>query len=85
MATDVVQTTPGSAAAAHDEVGRGLSVAIGGVIVGAMGVIEFELERTIRAPIEAVFSRLVDINGYDEWMPQKGSILRHTQQTSARR
>ncbi len=47
-----------------------------------MGVIEFELERTIRAPIEAVFSRLADINGYDEWMPQKGSILRHTRQTS---
>ncbi|HSF99109.1 MAG TPA: SRPBCC family protein [Ornithinibacter sp.] len=47
-----------------------------------MGVIEFELERTIRAPIQEVFSRLADINGYGEWMPRKGSILRHTQQTS---
>ena len=47
-----------------------------------MGVIEFELERTIKAPIEAVFWRLADINGYNEWMPEKGSILRHTHQTS---
>jgi uncharacterized protein YndB with AHSA1/START domain len=47
-----------------------------------MGVIEFELERTIEAPIEAVFSRLADIDGYNVWMPKKGSILRQTQQTS---
>ena len=60
-----------------------MSVAVGGLIVGRMGVIEFELERTIRAPIEAVFSRLADINGYNEWMPKKGSILRHTHQTSS--
>ena len=47
-----------------------------------MGVIEFELERTIEAPIHAVFARLADINGHNEWMPRKGSILRRTQQTS---
>jgi len=47
-----------------------------------MGVIEFELERTINAPIEAVFARLADINGHNAWMPTKGSILRRTQQTS---
>ena len=47
-----------------------------------MGVIEFELERTIRAPVRDVFARLSDIEGHNEWMPKKGSILRHTQQTS---
>jgi uncharacterized protein YndB with AHSA1/START domain len=46
------------------------------------GVIEFELERTIKAPIQDVFARLADINGHNAWMPKKGSILRHTQQTS---
>lgn len=51
-------------------------------MLGRMGVIEFELERTIEAPIEDVFARLVDINGHNEWMPKKGSILRHTRQTS---
>lgn len=52
------------------------------LILITMGVIEFELQRTIRAPIHAVFARLADINGHNEWMPRKGSILRHTQQTS---
>jgi uncharacterized protein YndB with AHSA1/START domain len=47
-----------------------------------MGVIEFDLVRTIRAPIEDVFARLADINGHNDWMPQKGSILRQTRQTS---
>jgi uncharacterized protein YndB with AHSA1/START domain len=47
-----------------------------------MGVIEFELERTIRAPVRDVFARLSDIEGHNKWMPKKGSILRHTQQTS---
>lgn len=51
-------------------------------ILGPMGVIEFELERTIRAPVRDVFARLSDIEGHNEWMPKKGSILRHTQQTS---
>src|SRR5690606_31555758 len=44
--------------------------------------IEFELERTIRAPIDQVFARLVDIDGYNEWMAGTGSMLRHTRQTS---
>jgi uncharacterized protein YndB with AHSA1/START domain len=44
--------------------------------------IEFELVRTVRAPIEAVFARLADIDGYDEWMAGTGSMLRHSRQTS---
>jgi uncharacterized protein YndB with AHSA1/START domain len=51
-------------------------------ILRAMRVIEFELERRIKAPIHDVFARLSDIEGHNEWMPKKGSILRHTQQTS---
>ena len=47
-----------------------------------MAVIEFELERTVRAPIEQVFARLTDIDGHNEWMPKRGSILRHTEKTS---
>lgn len=47
-----------------------------------MGVIEFELTRTVHAPIDEVFARLVDINGYNDWMPHKGSIFRRTEQTS---
>lgn len=51
-------------------------------MLSPVGVIEFELERTIEAPIEDVFARLADINGHNAWMPKKGSILRHTKQTS---
>lgn len=47
-----------------------------------MGAVEFELERTIQAPIKQVFARLADITGYDDWMPEKGSMLRRTVQTS---
>lgn len=47
-----------------------------------MKSIEFVIERTIAAPIDQVFSRLVDIDGYDEWMPSKGTILKRTRQTS---
>ena len=47
-----------------------------------MGDIELELTRTIRAPAAEVFTRLADIEGYDEWMPAKGSIRRHSTQTS---
>ena len=47
-----------------------------------MGVIEFEIERLISAPIQQVFARLADIEGHNEWMPRKGSILRQTRQTS---
>jgi uncharacterized protein YndB with AHSA1/START domain len=48
-----------------------------------MKSIEFELERTIARPIGEVFARLVDIEGYNEWMPKKGSMLKHTRQTSS--
>lgn len=47
-----------------------------------MGVIAFEIERTVAAPVDLVFARLADIERYHEWMPEKGSILRRTQQTS---
>jgi uncharacterized protein YndB with AHSA1/START domain len=47
-----------------------------------MAVYEFELERVIAAPIEAVFDRLADIEGHHDWMPHKGTIFRATEQTS---
>ena len=47
-----------------------------------MKTIEFDLERTIHAPIDQVFARLVDIGGYNAWMPKKGSMLKRTRQTS---
>jgi len=47
-----------------------------------MKTIEFELERTIQAPIDQVFARLVDINGHNDWMAKKGSLLHETRQTS---
>ena len=47
-----------------------------------MKPIEFELERTIRAPIDQVFARLVDIEGHNDWMAETGSMLKHTRQTS---
>lgn len=48
-----------------------------------MRPIEFEIERTICAPIDQVFARLVDIDGYNDWMAGTGSMLKHTKQTSA--
>lgn len=47
-----------------------------------MGVIELELTRTVPAGIHVVFARLADINGHNDWMPKKGSMLRRTRQTS---
>ncbi len=47
-----------------------------------MGAVEFELERTVHAPIDAVFARLSDITAYGDWMPDKGSILKATELTS---
>lgn len=47
-----------------------------------MSPIEFDLERTVQAPIDQVFARLVDIDGFNEWMPKKGTILTRTRQTS---
>lgn len=47
-----------------------------------MKPIEFEIERTVNAPIERVFARLADIEGHNEWMAGTGSMLRRTTQTS---
>lgn len=47
-----------------------------------MGVAEFELVRFVHAPIDEVFARLADIEGHNEWMPTRGSILHHTEKTS---
>jgi hypothetical protein len=33
-----------------------------------MRPIEFEIERTVRAPIDDVFARLIDIDGHNTWM-----------------
>ncbi|MDF2828714.1 SRPBCC family protein [Microbacterium sp. I2] len=48
-----------------------------------MGVVEFELTRTVHADIQDVFARLADIDGHNQWMPKRGSMLRRTRQTSA--
>ena len=47
-----------------------------------MGDVEFEIERTVAAPIGEVFARLADIEGHNAWVPGRGSILRGTRQTS---
>ena len=47
-----------------------------------MRPIEFEIERTVRAPIEDVFARLIDIDGHNAWMANTGSMLKQTRQTS---
>jgi uncharacterized protein YndB with AHSA1/START domain len=47
-----------------------------------MRPIEFELQRTIRAPIDQVFARLADIEGHNTWMAGTGSMLKQTRQTS---
>lgn len=47
-----------------------------------MTPIDFEIERTIRAPIDQVFARLVDIEGYNDWMGGSGTMLGRTRQTS---
>ena len=53
-----------------------------GRILTHMKSIEFELESTIQAPIDQVFARLVDIEGHNEWMAKKSSMLKQTRQTS---
>jgi uncharacterized protein YndB with AHSA1/START domain len=50
---------------------------------GRMKPIEFELERTIAAPIERVFARLADIEGHNDWLVDTRSMLKRTRQTSA--
>lgn len=47
-----------------------------------MGDVEFEIQRTVAAPIAEVFARLADIEGHNAWVPGRGSILRGTRQTS---
>jgi uncharacterized protein YndB with AHSA1/START domain len=47
-----------------------------------MGDVEFEIQRTVPAPIGEVFARLADIEGHNAWVPGRGSILRGTRQTS---
>ncbi|RYU11803.1 SRPBCC family protein [Nocardioides iriomotensis] len=47
-----------------------------------MKPVELELERTIPAPIDQVFARLVDIEGHNDWMAGTKSMLKHTRQTS---
>jgi uncharacterized protein YndB with AHSA1/START domain len=47
-----------------------------------MGDVEFEIQRTVAAPIGEVFARLADIEGHNAWVPGRGSILRGTRQTS---
>ena len=47
-----------------------------------MGDVEFEIQRTVAAPIGEVFGRLADIEGHNAWVPGRGSILRGTRQTS---
>src|SRR5688572_29676370 len=51
-------------------------------MLSPMKPIDFEVERTISAPIERVFARLADIEGYNDWMTGTGSMLKHTRQTS---
>lgn len=73
---DVLAYTTGLAAAGS------LVAQLPCVDAGRMKPIEFELERTIRAPIDQVFARLVDIEGHNDWMANTGSMLKHTRQTS---
>ncbi|GAA1971222.1 hypothetical protein GCM10009718_03550 [Isoptericola halotolerans] len=48
-----------------------------------MRPIEFELERLVMAPIDEVFARIIDIDGYDDWLTGTQSMLVQTRQTSA--
>ena len=48
-----------------------------------MGEAELNLERLVKAPINAVFERLADIESINEWQPHKGSIRRGSRVTSS--
>ena len=48
-----------------------------------MRPIELALERTVAASADDVFARLVDIEGYNDWLPGHGSMLKATHLTSA--
>ncbi len=47
-----------------------------------MKPIDFELRRTVHAPIDQVFARLADIEGHNTWMAGTGTMLKRTRQTS---
>ncbi|GAB2596275.1 SRPBCC family protein [Kribbella endophytica] len=47
-----------------------------------MKPIDFELRRTVHAPIDQVFARLADIEGHNKWMAGTGTMLKQTRQTS---
>ena len=47
-----------------------------------MSAIEFEIQRTVRAPVDEVFARLVDIEGQNAWMAGSRSMLKHTRLTT---
>ena len=47
-----------------------------------MGEAELHLERIIKAPIDAVFDKLADIESINDWQPHKGSIRRRSVKTS---
>ena len=44
--------------------------------------VEFVIERQIEAPIDRVFARLADIEGHNDWMPERGTMFKHVRQTS---
>jgi uncharacterized protein YndB with AHSA1/START domain len=44
-------------------------------------MIRLEMETNIRQPPEIVFDRLVDLEGYNDWMPQNG-LFRKSRKTS---
>ncbi len=62
--------------------GNGLPPCRRSVDAARMKPIEVEVERTIRAPIDRVFARLADIEGFNAWMADSGSMLNRTRKTS---
>ena len=48
-----------------------------------MTTVEFVIERTVEAPIDRVFARLVDIEGHNDWMPKQGTMFKHVRKTSS--
>jgi uncharacterized protein YndB with AHSA1/START domain len=44
-------------------------------------VIRFQIDRTIERPIEDVFDRLADVDGYRDWMPDSGLFIDSVQAT----
>lgn len=48
-----------------------------------MAAVEFALQRSVPAPVDAVFARLADIEGHNDWMPGKRSIHKRSRMTSS--